>query len=173
LEAQENLRNDPSMVSSMGEVGDGPILGLGLLFEEFEIGRRFGTLGRTIGEVEIANFVGLTGMTEELFTNQEYARSRSLIEGRLVPGALVYAVAEGLVIQASLQRTGIAFLDAELKMLAPTIAGDTVRVECEVIEARATRHSNRGLVRTFNQVINQRGETVMTYNPLRMIRRRG
>ena len=32
--------------------------------------------------------------------------------------------------------------------------------------------SYNGLVRSRNQVVNQRGETVLTYNPLRMLRRR-
>jgi acyl dehydratase len=156
----------------MDDKGETEIRGLGMLFEDFVIGSRFRTLGRTIADVEITMFVTLTGMTEELFTNTLYAREKSLIDGRLVPGALVYSVAEGLVIQASLQRSGLAFLDADLKVLGPTIAGDTVHVDCEVIEARTTRHPDRGLVRTANQVINQRGEVVMTYNPLRMVKRR-
>ena len=155
----------------MSDEAAASILGLGLTFDDFALGRRFGTLGRTISDVEITMFVTLTGMTEELFTNQEYAQAKSLIAGRLAPGALVYAVAEGLVIQASLQRSGLAFLDAEVKVLGPTIAGDTVHVDVEVIEARTTRHADRGLVRTFNRVINQRGDIVMTYNPLRMIKR--
>jgi acyl dehydratase len=152
---------------------DPQIRGLGLHFEEFHVGDRFRTLGRTITDVEITMFVTLTGMTEELFTNQEYARAKSIIQGRLAPGALVYSVAEGLVIQASLQRSGLAFLDAEIKVLGPTIAGDTIHVNVEVIEARTTRHADRGLVRSFNQVVNQRGDVVMTYNPLRMTKRRG
>ena len=156
----------------MSKDAEAPILGLGLTFEEFEVGRRFNTLGRTIGDVEITMFVGIVGITEELFTNQHYALEESLIPGRLAPGALVFSVAEGLVIQATLQRTGLAFLDADVKVLAPTVAGDTVHVECEVTEARATRHADRGLVRTANRVVNQRGEIVMTYNPLRMVRRR-
>ncbi|RYD90242.1 MAG: acyl dehydratase [Sphingomonadales bacterium] len=157
----------------MDDDAGSPVLGLGLHFEDFAVGRRFTTLGRTIGDVEITMFVGLVGITEELFTNRPYAEAHSPIAGRLAPGALVYAVAEGLVLAASLQRTGIAFLDAGMKVVAPTVAGDTVHVDCEVIEARATRHADRGLVRTANVVVNQRGETVLTYNPLRMVRRRG
>ena len=153
------------------DTSDPEIRGLGLHFEDFPVGYRFRTLGRTVGDVEIIMFVTLTGMTEELFTNLEYARAKSIIQGRLVPGALVYSVAEGLVIQASLQRSGLAFLDADVKVLGPTMAGDTVHVDVEVIEARTTRHDDRGLVHTFNQVVNQRGEVVMTYNPLRMIKR--
>ena len=36
-------------------------------------------------------------------------------------------------------------------------------------EIKPTSKGNRGLVRTFNKVVNQRGETVLTYNPLRLM----
>ena len=37
---------------------------------------------------------------------------------------------------------------------------------------RQTSKGNRGLVRTFNRVLNQNGEEVLTYNPLRMLKGR-
>ena len=40
--------------------------------------------------------------------------------------------------QSTMQRTGMAFLECDLRILKPTLAGDTVHVECEVVEARAT-----------------------------------
>ena len=52
----------------------------------------------------------------------------------------------------------------------PTYVGDTIHVECEVTEARLTSKGDRGLVRTASKVVNQKGETVLTYNPLRMLR---
>ena len=72
-----------------------------------------------------------------------------------------------------MQGTGLAFLGMELKILGPTYAGDTLHVECEVIESRPSEsRPGRGLVRTRNSVVNQRGEVVMQYTPLRMIKRR-
>ncbi|MBL6598261.1 MAG: acyl dehydratase, partial [Alphaproteobacteria bacterium] len=47
----------------------------------------------------------------------------------------------------------------------------TIHVECEVVEARLTRQPGRGLVRTRNRIMNQRGECVITYTPLRMVKR--
>lgn len=74
--------------------------------------------------------------------------------------------------QSTMQRTGMAFMEADIKVHKPTNAGDTIHVECEVTEARATSKPDRGLVRTANRVINQRGELVLTYNPLRMVKTR-
>jgi acyl dehydratase len=55
---------------------------------------------------------------------------------------------------------------------APTVIGDTIYVECEVTEQRVTSRGDRGLVRFANKVVNQRGETVLAYNPLRLLKRK-
>jgi acyl dehydratase len=69
-----------------------------------------------------------------------------------------------------MQHTGFAFLNMELNVHAPTFAGDTIHVECEVIESRLTRRPGRGLVRTRNEIINQNRQKVISYTPLRMLK---
>lgn len=145
-------------------------LGIGLYFEELEPGTRFRTVGRTITEADLGSFINLTWLTEEVFANA-HAREGMALPMRVVPGALVYGFAEGLLTPA-MQHTGLAFLNAEIDVKAPTCVGDTMHVECEVIEARPTSKPDRGLVRTRNRVLNQRDEAVLVYTPLRMIRRR-
>lgn len=150
-----------------------PIVGLGMTFEDLPVGRRFRTIGRTVTDADITAFVSATGMTEVLFTNLEYLRTESLIKGRLAPGALVYCFAEGLLLQSTMQHTGLAFLEMHLKVERPVIAGDTIHVACEVVEARRTSKPGRGIVKTHNEVVNQRGEIVLTYTPVRMIKAGG
>lgn len=148
------------------------IVGVGFYWNDVQIGYRFRTLGRTVTEADVINFVGATGMVEEMFTNLEYIKQASLMGKRPVPGSLVFCMAEGLLMQSTMQRTGMAFLEADLKIIAPTNVGDTLHVECEVIEARETSKPDRGLLRTSNKVFNQRGELIATYNPLRMVKTR-
>jgi acyl dehydratase len=57
----------------------------------------------------------------------------------------------------------------ELDVKGPTFAGDTIHVEIEVIEQRPASKGGRGLVRTRNSIINQKGETVLVYTPLRLM----
>jgi acyl dehydratase len=152
---------------------DIPTLGLGLRWEDTPVGFRFRTIGRTITEADITAFVGVTGMTEVLFTNTEYLKEQSLFGGRrLVPGALVYSFAEGLLMQSVVQGVGLAFLGMDLEVLGPTFAGDTIHLDCEVVEARATKKAGRGIVKTRNAVINQAGDTVMVYSPARLVKGR-
>lgn len=145
-------------------------LEVGIYCDDLPVGTRFHTKKRTVTETDLVHFTNLTWLTEELFTNADPAdRACMGIPGRVVPGGLVYTFAEGLV-APSFQASGMAFLNAELNMQGPTFVGDTLHVQCEVIEQRATSRPDRGLVRTRNAVVNQRGETVMTYTPLRMMR---
>ena len=146
-----------------------PVVGRGFCFEDLKVGFRFRTHRRTIAEADVAGFVNLTWLTEELFVVDD--DSQRAIKGRAVPGALVYAFAEGLLLP-TMQDTGLAFLNATLDVKGPTVVGDTIHVESEVKEARLTSKGDRGLVRFANKVVNQRGEAVLEYNPLRMLKRR-
>ncbi len=145
-------------------------VGLGFHYEDLPVGREFKTIGRTITETDITNFINTTGMVETMFTDLEFLKTDSDIKGRVSPGALVYTFAEGLLVQSTMQHTGFAFLNMQLDIHSPTFAGDTIHVECKVVEARLTSRSGRGLVRTKNKIINQKAETVITYTPLRMIK---
>ena len=120
------------------------VLGLGFYWNDVEPGYRYRTLGRTITEADITLFIGTVGMVEEMFTNLDYIASQSVIGSRPAPGSLVFCIAEGLLMQSTMQRTGMAFMEADVKVLRPTNAGDTVHVECEVVEARATSKPDRG-----------------------------
>jgi len=144
-----------------------PFVGRGFSFESLRVGFRFRTHRRTIAESDLSAFVNLTWLTEELFTVED--DSGRAIHGRAVPAALVYSFAEGLLLP-TMQDTGLAFLNATLDVKGPTRIGDTIHVEGEVIEHRLTSKGDRGLVRFANKVVNQRGETVLEYNPLRLLK---
>ena len=146
-------------------------VGLGFHFEDLPVGRQFKTIGRTVTEADITAFVNCTGMVEVLFTNLAFLASESDIKGRLAPAALVFAFAEGLLVQATMQHTGLAFLHMELDVRNPVFAGETIHAECEVIEARLSKsRPGRGLVRTRVAVVKEDGTLALTYTPLRFVR---
>lgn len=145
------------------------LVGQGLFWTDLPVGTRFRTYGRTITETDIVNFVSVAGMLESLFVDAEYRAAHSAIRGRPAPAALVLSLCEGLVLNATAQGTGLAFLGMELTVKAPVLEGDTIHVQAEVIEQRATAKLGRGLVRTRNEVRNQRDDLVMVYTPLRLM----
>jgi len=113
------------------------LLGEGFCWNDLSVGQQFRTFGRTITETDIINFISCTGMLESLFVDREYRAQHSAIAGRPAPAALVYALAEGLVLNATGQGTGLAFLHMELNVERPVLEGDTIHVEIEVMEVRA------------------------------------
>ncbi|MSQ57433.1 MAG: acyl dehydratase [Limnohabitans sp.] len=146
-------------------------VGIGFFFEDLPLGKKFKTIGRTITETDIINFCNCTGNTEVLFTNLEFLANESDLKGRPVLGPLSYCIAEGLLVQATMQYTGFAFLNMELNIETPVMAGDTIHVEVEVIESRRSKsRPNRGLVRTRNKIAKQDGQVAIVYTPLRMIK---
>ena len=146
-------------------------LGQGKHWDELKIGDRFKSWGRTITDADIVNFINATGMLEVLFTDAEFRAKSSAIPGRVAPAALIYSVAEGMLFVTLIQGTGLAFLNTEINVKGPVIAGDTIHVEVEVTDVRPTsKNDGRGLVRTRNEVINQRGEVVLVYTPLRLVK---
>jgi acyl dehydratase len=147
-------------------------LGIGFFFDDLALGQRYKTVGRSIFEADLMTFLGVTGMQEVIFNNLEYIEHESLQKKRIVPGLLALGIAEGLVLGSTLQKTGIAFLNMTMDIKGPVCIGDTIHVELEVMELKPASKGGRGLVRTLNRVVNQRGETVIEYTPLRMLKMR-
>jgi acyl dehydratase len=146
-------------------------LGHGFYWQDLKVGDRFKTFGRTITEADVISFINCVGMHEPLFTDAEYRKTQSAMAGFAAPGSLVFCMAEGLTLAGTAHGTGLAFLNTEMDVKGPVLVGDTIHVEIEITQSRPTS-KGRGLVRTANEVKNQRGEVVLTYNPLRLMRGR-
>lgn len=118
----------------------------GLYFEDFMPEKKFVTAKRTITETDLVNFVTLCGFFEPLFTDQPFAESETPFGARIAPGALSLAYAEGLsILSGIIHRTGMAFLGLELQIHKPVFIGDTIGVEIEVLEKRASQSRIGGL----------------------------
>jgi acyl dehydratase len=86
------------------------------------------------------------------------AMTMRLIVDNFLPGA------------ASLASPGID----ELRWLKPVRPGDVLRIRVTVVEATPSRsRPDRGMVRSFVEVLNQDGNIVMSMKPMNIIRRRG
>lgn len=146
-----------------------PLLATGLTWEKMQ-GLCFRTAARTIIEADLATFLGLGGFTEPLFRDAEHAKTAGY-RGTLLPGGMVYMLAEGLVLQTNvLHGTGIAFLHMEFDVKAPTYVGDTLHVIVTTMSARASSKPGRGVVTSRCSIRNQRNEEVAVYTPVRLIR---
>ena len=143
-------------------------------FEDWNVGDRIETLGRTVGDTEISQFVALGGFFEELFMNSEYVARQSLYPRRFAPGALIFSFTEGLIIMSGcIHGVGLALVSVDRMIFKrPLFAGDTMKVVVEVTDARATSRGDRGIVTFRHTVKNQNGEDVMECTVKRMFKGR-
>ena len=145
----------------------------GLTYEEHEVGAKYETLGRTVTEADVCAFVNLCGFTESLFYDMEYVTTTSVFKGQPAPGAFTVCLSVGLVIQTGLiHGTGMSYLGSEIKIVAPVLVGDTLRVRVVVTDKRETKKPDRGIVTYRHEVVNHRGEIVLEAVIKRMIKRK-
>jgi acyl dehydratase len=142
-------------------------------WEDFEVGETHTTMGRTLTEADVMNFVGFAGIWEEIFINDHYAREETVFKARVVPGLCILAAVEGLYVLTGHTHHGRAYLGLdELRLVAPVVCGDTIRVEVTVDSVRPTKRPEHGILTLRHRVLNQDDVEVMTYKTTRMMERR-
>lgn len=141
-----------------------------IYWDDLEAGTAWTTRARTITEPDLVGFINIAWLTEPLFTDR-HAPIGPAAAGRLVPGSMVYTLAEGLTL-SEVNILGFALLHTEMEVKAPTYAGDTIHVQSHVSELKTTSKPDRAIARFHNDVVNQKGQTVLAYSALRMIKRR-
>jgi len=140
--------------------------------EDFKVGEKAVSPGRTITEADIVMFAGISGDWSELHTNEDYMK-RSPFGQRIAHGMLTLSIASGLSLRTSDHPLIeiLAFLGMDnVRFTAPVFIGDTIRVESEVIEARPSNsRPEAGILKFKNIVKNQREETVATWETALMV----
>lgn len=132
----------------------------GLYFEEFEVGVKMRTRGRTIGESDLIQFAGLTGDYNPMHTDAQYAEG-SFMGKRVAHGLLTLSYAVGQAYQLGiLERTVLAFRELEMKFSVPVFIGDTIHAELTVVEKTEAKRLGGGVVKIELRVFNQENKVV-------------
>jgi acyl dehydratase len=119
---------------------------MGRYYEEFEIGTCYETPRRTILDVDIVQFAGLTADYNPLHTDDIFA-SQSEFGGRIAHGPMLVGMAFGLASRAGLlEGTALALLDIAWAFTGPVRPADTIFVRVHVVAKKPTRKSDRGVV---------------------------
>jgi acyl dehydratase len=143
-------------------------------FEDYLPGAVF-ECGRTpVTEAEIIEFARRYD-PQYMHVDAE-AAARGRFGGLVASGWHTAAVTMRLVVDnflpkaASLASPGLD----ELRWLNPVRPGDVLRIRVTVVEATPSRsRSDRGMVRSLVETLNQDGDVVMSMKPMNIIRRRG
>lgn len=140
--------------------------------EDFQLGERIQTRGRTVDVVDLTLFAGLTGDMYPLHTNEEYAKG-TMFGTRIAHGPLTFSIAIGQVAQHGWYADAIvALLECRsLKALAPVKPGDTISVRATVRDIVLAK-PKYGELHIEYDVINQREESVMKFDWIMLAHRK-
>lgn len=143
----------------------------GLYFDQFTVGQRFvHELRRTVLESDNMLFSNMTMNPAAIHIDHEYAKhteyGRPLVNSLLTLGLLI-----GLSVQDTTLGTTIANVKLdETNFPRPVFAGDTIRVETEVVALRPSKsRPSQGLVTLLHTAFNQRDEVVCTCQRLALM----
>ena len=131
-----------------------------MTFEDFQIGQSWLTPTATMTEGLVMEFARLTGDTNSLHTDPEAAR-KSLFGKPVAHGLLVLSTVVGLWMRVGL--VGVVFGGFDkVRFLKPVFFGD--RVCAKFFTTALQDRGGYGLVVLHNEVLNQKGETVMVFD---------
>jgi acyl dehydratase len=133
-----------------------------MFFEEFEVGQRITSPGRTITEADVVTFAGLSGDSNAIHTDAEFAKGTAFGQ-RVAHGLLGVSIVSGLAMRTGIMEgTVIAFREIkDWKFSLPVFIGDTIHVILEVKEKKAMPRLGGGSILLSLDVHNQDDQTVM------------
>ena len=135
----------------------------GLYFEELQVGQMFKhPIRRTITEADNVWFSCMTHNPALLHLDEEYCRTETEYGQRLVNSCFTLGLMVGISVGDTTLGTAVANLGwDEVRFPKPVFHGDTLRIETEVVELRASKsRPNAGIVTFLHRAYNQRGELV-------------
>ena len=130
-------------------------------FEDFEEGKEFVSVGRTVTEADFVMHSALSGDWTELHTNKEYAEDQQFGQ-RIAHGPMTFVQATGFVYRMGLvERSAIAFLGMNYMDLPnPVHIGDTLELEMVVETQKELDRDDAGLVVLDTEMEKQDGTVV-------------
>ena len=135
----------------------------GLWFEELEPGLVVQhAIRRTLTESDNVMFSSMTMNPAWIHLDFDYAENETEFGRPLVNSMLTVAVVIGISVHETTLGTTVANLGfKEITFPAPVFHGDTVRVETEVVAARASKsRPTQGIVTFEHRAFNQRDELI-------------
>ncbi len=103
----------------------------GFFFEDLSVGMQ-ATFSRTITDTDMRNFSGVSGDTNPMHLNEEYAKSTPF--GETIVFGMLTASLISAVIGTKLPGPGCIYMSQTLKFLAPVHVGETVYATCTIKE---------------------------------------
>jgi len=139
-------------------------------FHELRIGDTLWSAERTITVADIERFADLSGDRFYAHMDQDLAsRNPFFPQGRVAHGYFLISAAAGLFVDPVFGPVMANYGIDHLRFLSPAYPGDVIRVRVTCKEKTLRAGKGYGEVRWDTEIVNQRGETVASYDVLTMV----
>ena len=140
-------------------------------FEEYVLGARRRTTGRTITEADIVLHAGQTGDFFPHHMDAAWCATQDFGQ-RIAHGTLVFSVGIGLT-ASTINPRAMSYGYDRLRFVKPVFIGDTIYSRLEITDRRPhPKRGGHGIVVETVTVTNQRQETVLVCDHLHLVERR-
>lgn len=136
-------------------------------FGELDIGKTIETPARMITLDDIEHFAHFTGDTFYAHMDEAAAKANPFFPGRVAHGYLILSFAAGLFVDPAPGPVLANYGLDELRFLTPVSPGDSIKVRLTA-KSKKKRNDEYGEVKWDVVVVNQKNETVATYELLTM-----
>jgi acyl dehydratase len=141
-------------------------------FEEYELGSRRQSHGRTVTEADIVLHAGQTGDFFPHHMDAEFAKTLPGGE-RMAHGTLILSMGVGLL-AGEINEDAMSYGYDRVRFIRAVHIGDTITSRSEIVELRehAKQPELFGIADEKVEVVNQRGEVVVAFIHLYLVNRR-
>jgi acyl dehydratase len=142
-------------------------------FEDYEVGERRTTVGRTITEADIVMHAGQTGDFFPHHMDADWCAAQPF-GARIAHGTLILSVAVGMT-ASDINPQSMSYGYDRIRFLQPVFIGDTIKVEAKIVEKsdHKKKPGQLGYLHEQVSVTNQRDEMVLVLTHLYLVNKRG
>lgn len=136
-------------------------------FEEYQIGEKTCSTGRTITEADIVLHAGQTG---DFFPHHMDAAwcATQPFKQRIAHGTLIFSVGVGMMASV-INPHSMSYGYDRLRFVNPVFIGDTIRVQSTIAEKRDYKRPGQGLVVERLEVLKQDGSLALVCDHIHIV----
>ncbi len=139
-------------------------------FEDYKMGDKRETLGRTITETDFVVHAGHTGDFFPHHMDTEWCSTQPFKQ-RIAHGTLTFSVGIGMT---ATEINPVAFSKGydRLRFVKPVHIGDTIRVIVTISKKKESKHVHLGQVNEHVEILNQKNELVLVCDHILLVEKK-
>jgi acyl dehydratase len=141
-----------------------------IFFEDYEMGSKRSTHGRTITETDFVVHAGQTGDFFPHHMDEEWCKTQPF-KKRIAHGTLIFSIGIGLT-ASEINPEAFSKGYDRLRFVKPVFIGDTIHSVVTISDKSNAKNPEYGAVTEHVEVINQHGEVVLACDHILLAKRK-